>query len=126
MKQILFFLMLTTTAFAEHITLDNQTSYPNKESQMGIQWANTAKEVSDQSDVYCPSLKLNSLKPLSRSGKTSLDSPVDAQYFRVVIWKKGETEPDLMTNWVDIQPEKTYTVNDDQLIPAVLMAGMGC
>jgi hypothetical protein len=126
MKQILFFLILTTVAFAEHITLDNQTSYPNRESQMGIQWANTAKEVSEQNDVYGPDLKLNSLKPLNRSGKTELNSPVDATYFRVVIWKKGEKGPDLMTNWVDIQSKKIYTLKDDQLIPAVLMAGMGC
>lgn len=126
MKQILFFLILTATAFAEHITLNNQTSYPNKESQIGIQWADTAKEVSEQSDVYCPNLKLNSLKLLNHSGKIDLNTPANAAYFRVVIWKKNEKEPDLMTNWVDIQPKKIYTLKDDHLIPAVLMAGMGC
>jgi hypothetical protein len=126
MKQILFLITLASAAFAEQITLDNQTSYPNRETQMGIQWANTAQEISKQNDAYDPTLKLNSLKLLNGSGKTELNSPEGAEYFRIVIWKKNGKEPDLLTNWVDIQPHKTYTLKNNQLIPAVLMAGMGC
>jgi hypothetical protein len=35
-------------------------------------------------------------------------------------------EPDYTTNWIDITPDKTYTLGNDYLIPVVLMAGSGC
>jgi anti-sigma regulatory factor (Ser/Thr protein kinase) len=59
-------------------------------------------------------------------GKIELTIPEDMGYFRVVVWSKGKDAPDLSTNWIDIIPGKTYTLETDHLVPVVLMSGMGC
>ena len=134
MKKIaLFFLSLAaiaTTGFAERIVLDNETSYPNKsqKSKIAVQWATSAKEVDDGNQALIHGLKLNSdnLQILSRSGKTDLTVPKKAEYFRIVAWSKGEGDPDLHTNWVEIVPNKTYTLQADHFVPSVLILGTGC
>ncbi len=132
MKQmVIFFLFLAITAFAEKITLDNQTSYSTSKNKakIAIQWANTAQEVEEGNNIWTYTEKLNKagkVQVLSKSGKTTLTVPENAEYFRIVVWKEGKEDPDLITNWVDVAPNKTYTFNDDHLFAAILMSGMGC
>lgn len=134
MKKIaLFFLSLlavATTGFAENLVLDNQTSYPaaNEKSKIAVQWAATAREVDESNKALLQGEALNAdkMQVLQKSGKVTLNIPQKAEYFRVLVWSKGEKEPDLHTNWVDIVPNKTYTLKKDQLVPIALMFGTGC
>ena len=133
MKKILFSLSLlvtTTTAFSANFVLINQTAYPQKNpnSKIAIQWANSAKEVDDSNKALMLESKVNpdTVQMLNQAGKMNITIPEKAQYFRVVAWSKSEGDPDLLTNWVDIVPNKTYTLEADHLVPAVLMAGTGC
>ena len=127
MKTIALF-FLTTTLFAESITLDNQTSYPAKQSKMAVQWANSAREVDDDNKALMYGKKLNpkTLQPISQTGKIKLTLPNKAQHFRVLVWSERSQEPDYTTNWIDITLDKTYTLENDYLIPVVLMSGSGC
>lgn len=132
-KTILFILCFQLAAssciFAENLVLENQTSYPqmNKKSIISVQWAASAKEVDEGNKalIYGFKLKPESLKRLSQSGN-KLDIPKKAEYFRVLVWTAGEESPDLVTNWVDVIPDKTYVLKQDHLVPAVLMSGTGC
>lgn len=134
MKKIaLFFLSLitiATTGFAENLTLENETSYPlkNQNSKIAVQWAKSAKEVQEENHALMYGSKLNAdaLQLLTQKGKINLSIPKKAEYFRVLVWSKGEGDPDLHTNWVDVVPNKTYTLKADQLVPTVLMLGSGC
>ncbi len=133
MKKItLFFLSLfvTITGFTENFVFDNQTAYPNKDqkSRIAVQWANSEKEVekSNQAIIYGSTPNPDTLQTLTQIGKITLNIPKNAQHFRVLVWSKDEAEPDLLTNWVDIVPNKTYTLTTDHLIPTVLMSGIGC
>jgi hypothetical protein len=63
---------------------------------------------------------------LTQSGKITLSIPNNAEYFRVLAWSKDEENPDFHTNWVDIVPNKTYTLEADKLVPSVFMSGSGC
>lgn len=131
-KIVLFILSLLVIApgFAENLVLDNQTSYPlkNQKSKMVIQWATSAKEVDENNKALTHGLKMNpdSMQVLTQQGKISLTIPKKAEHFRVLAWSKGEGEPDLITNWVDVVPNKTYTLKSDHLVPAVLLSGTGC
>lgn len=133
MKKIIllaFSLLVTTMGFAENLILENQTSYPIKDqkSQIAVQWANSAKEVDDDNKAVIDGVKLNpdTLQILTQTGSIKLTIPEKAEHFRVLVWSTGEGEPDLLTNWVDIVPNKTYTLKTDHLVPSVLMLGTGC
>jgi hypothetical protein len=134
MKRItLFFfslLIVATTGFAENLTLWNQTSYPNKsvKSQIAVQWASSAKEVAENNNASIQGLEMNpdSMQTLPQGGKINLSIPDNAEYFRVIVWSKGGKDPDYLTNWVDVVPNKTYELKADHLTPSVLMTGMGC
>lgn len=123
-------LTLATRGFAENIVLENQTSHPiiDQKSKMAIQWAASAREVDEENKalIYGLKLKPETLQVLTQSGKIDLSVPEKVEYFRVLVWSKGEGDPDLLTNWVDIVPNKTYTLETDHLVPAALMAGTGC
>ncbi len=123
-------LFAMTTGFAENLTLVNRTSYParNQPSKIAVQWADSAKEVQEnnQASLSSAALNPNTLQQLTKSGKIKLNIPGNAEYFRVLVWSKGDGEPDLLTNWVDAVPNKTYKLKTDHLVPAVLMPGAGC
>lgn len=127
---VLSLLVVATMGFADNLTFDNQTSYPIKDrkSKIAIQWAATAKEVDEgnKASIYGSKLKSDSLKEITQSGKIDVTIPEKAEYFRVLVWSTGEGEPDLLTNWVDVVPNKTYSLTTDHLVPAVLMSGTGC
>ncbi len=132
-KTMLFFLWLivvSATGFAENLVLENQTPYPskNQKSKIAVQWATSAKEVDEGNNALLHGLKLNpdTMQVLTQSGKISLSIPKKAEYFRVLAWSKGEGDPDFHTNWVEIVPNKTYTLKADHLVPSVLMSGTGC
>ena len=132
-KFALFFLSLlviAATGFAEDLVLDNQTSYPMKDqkSKIAIQWASSNKEVEEGNHALLYGTQLNpaSLQVLTQSGKVTVSIPAKAEYFRVLTWSNGEGEPDSHTNWVDVVPNKTYTLTAEHLVPSVLMSGTGC
>lgn len=133
MKKIVLFLLsfiLTITGFADHLTIENQTSYPskNQKSKIAVQWANTIKDVEAGNAALLTGEKLHtsSLNALKHPGATTLTIPKNAEYFRVIVWSKDEGSPDLLTNWVDAVPNKTYTLKGDHLVPLALIAGSGC
>ncbi len=123
-KKILFFLTLIAAGFADNIVLENQTS----KSKIMVQWASTAKEVDDDNKAILNGDKPNpsTLQLLTKTGKVNVSIPKNAEYFRVLAWSKDQEDPDLLTNWVDVVPNKTYTLQADHLVPLVLMAGTGC
>jgi len=128
MKNILFFLALfvVNTGFAEHFTLNNQAYNPAQ--KIAIQWATSSKEVEKSNKMVRNEVKLNpkTLRFLTQMGKIDLDIPKKAEYFRVLVWSKGAKNPDFLTNWVDIIPNKIYTLNEDHFVPLALMSGTGC
>ncbi|HSW87123.1 MAG TPA: hypothetical protein VLG49_06460 [Rhabdochlamydiaceae bacterium] len=134
MKKIMLFflplLVIATTGFAENLVLENQTAYPSKnpKSKIAIQWASTAKEVDESNKALMYGLKLNprTLQVLTQTGTVNVRIPKNIGYFRVLAWSKGEGDPDLLTNWIEIVPNKTYTLESDHLVPSVLMLGTGC
>jgi hypothetical protein len=123
-------LWIAQIGFAESLFLQNETSYPvgHPKSRMAVQWANSARDVEEgnRSLMQGMSLHSDSLQVLKKPGKIELKIPEKAQYFRVLLWSDGKGEPDFHTNWVDITPNKSYTLKPDHLVPSLLMLGMGC
>lgn len=123
-------LLLATTGFAQDIILDNQTSYPNKDqkTKIAIQWVDSAKEVDDNNKALMYGFKLNPsiIQNIAQSGKVNLNIPEKAKHFRILAWLKEGGSPDFITNWVDIEPNKIYSLKQDHLTPTVLMVGSGC
>jgi hypothetical protein len=119
-----------SNGFADSLVLENLTSYPrqNQNSKIAIQWAYSAKEIEEGNQAIVAGAKLNpkTIQPLTRSGKIKITIPQKAEYFRILAWSKEGEEPDFHTNWVEIIPNKTYTLKADHLVPSVLMSGMGC
>ena len=131
MKKTLFFfglLVFAATGFADNLVLVNQTTYPAKNSKMAIQWVNSGTQVDEENSAVISGTQLNpdTLQVLTQAGKVNLTIPEKAEFFRVVVWSKGQGDPDLLTNWVEIVPKKTYTLEADHLVPSVLMIGTGC
>ena len=133
MKIMLFFLSLlivASTGFADNFVFDNQTSYPvqNQKSKIAIQWASSAKEVAEANEAFINGNGLNAgtVQAITRPGKSNITIPKKSEYFRVLVWSNGQGDPDYLTNWVDVVPNKTYTIKSDDLVPSVLMTGMGC
>ncbi|CZF99149.1 TPA: hypothetical protein I8Y89_000004 [Legionella pneumophila] len=133
MNKILIYLCLyfmTSITLAGKIVIYNKTNYPVKDNsrKIAVQWVATveATQKANKIIVNGSKLDLNSLKIITQKGKTQLTLPNDSHYFRVVVWSTGKQQPDLLTNWVDIVPNKTYIINQDQLVPAILMSGTGC
>ncbi|HEY2811385.1 MAG TPA: hypothetical protein VGJ00_08370 [Rhabdochlamydiaceae bacterium] len=127
---LLVFSLLTIKGFSEKLVLVNRTSYPlkNEKSQIAVQWAASAKEVAEGNSALIEGLQLDStaLQFLSQTGKISLTIPMNAEYFRILVWSKEQEDPDLHTNWVDVIPNKTYTLKNEYLVPTVLLFGFGC
>lgn len=128
MKKIILLLVLTTSLLAESISLDNQTEYPTKQSKMAVQWANSAREVDENNKALMAGKSLNrsTLQEISQPGKIKLTIPQKAQQFRVLVWPQNSKEPEYTTNWINITPNKIYTLENDYLIPVILMPGSGC
>ncbi|AHE67553.1 hypothetical protein [Legionella oakridgensis] len=133
MKKILIYICLyfvTSAALAYHIVLDNKTNYPTKDKpgKIAVQWAASVDttQKANQAIMNGSELELSSLMTLSQTGPIQLTPPQHAQYFRIVVWSTDKQEPDLLTNWVNIVSNKTYVVNQDHLIPTVLISGAGC
>lgn len=126
MKKIIYLLFLAACAVSDHLVLDNQTPYPSEDSKLAVQWAASAKEVDEGNDSLLHGEGLKNTRKIRHSGNIHLAIPQNAKYFRVLLWTKGSKEPDFHTNWVEIVPEKVYTLKPDQLVPTVLLSGTGC
>lgn len=131
-NRTLFFLslFLTLTAFGETFIFDNETGYPSgtTPSKIAIQWAASGKDIDEGNAAVLHQSPLNSttMQPIQTTGIMTLTIPSEAKYFRILVWSTGTGNPDLLTNWIDLTPNKTYTLTAKQLTPAVLMSGMGC
>ncbi|KTD53564.1 hypothetical protein Lsan_3974 [Legionella santicrucis] len=133
MKKIFVYLglyFMASGVFGGNIVLENKTDYPEKDKlgKIAVQWAVSAKAIqkANKDILNHATLNSNSLMMISQKGKIQLTTPNDARYFRLVVWSNDNPEPDFLTNWVDIVPNKTYVVNQNQLVHRVLMAGAGC
>lgn len=131
MKKTLVYLCLyfmASTVLADDIVLNNKTNYPEKDnpSKIAVQWVNSSEATQKATRLMMKDLDQNSLMMLSKKGQIKLTLPKHAQYFRILVWSNGKQEPDLLTNWVNIVPNKTYTLNQDHLTSALLMSGSGC
>lgn len=133
MIKTLFFLatfILSAAGFADNVAIDNQTSHPSKkrQSRMAVQWASSAQAVDDANKAMMGGkpLDMSQVQIIDKSGNVTLTIPKDAGHLRILVWTKSSGEPDLVTNWVDVVPNKTYMIKTDQLIPVVLMPGSGC
>ena len=127
---LLCFSFMTSVVFANSIVLDNKTDYPknDKFGKIAVEWAASAKaiEKANKNILNGKSINSNSLTMLTQKGRVELSSPNNAKYFRLVVWSNDKQEPGLLTNWVYITPNKTYVVNQKQLVPKVLLSGTGC
>jgi uncharacterized protein YdeI (BOF family) len=127
---VLSLLVLATPSFAETLILKNQTLYPakNQKTKIAVQWASSAKEVDEGNQAMIHGAKMNpdTMQFLTQTGKIKLTIPEKAEYFRVLAWSNGKEDPDLLTNWIDAVPNKTYTLKKDHLTPSVLILGSGC
>lgn len=123
-------LFLLAKVSAETVVIDNQTFYPSKgqSSTIVLQWARSAREVNEDNNALIQETPIakEKMKPLTQNGKITVNLPPDAMYFRILVWSKNDSSPDLHTNWVNVVSNKTYTVKQDQLVPTVLMSGVGC
>ncbi len=126
-----FLLIITNSLFAGNIVLVNETDYPTKDktSKVAVQWANNGNEIETENIAlsYGDELTPQSIQPIAKKGKVNLVFPENAQYFRVIVWSNEETKnPDLVTDWLMITPNQSYTLMPEHLIPSALMAGTGC
>lgn len=128
MSKLFVMLLLASVGFSGDFVLENRTSHPQKTSKIAIQWANSAREVDEGNKALMAGAKFNAkmVSFLTQMGKIRITIPKKAEYFRVLAWSKGDQEVDFHTNWVEIVPNKTYTLESDHLVPCVLMPGMGC
>lgn len=133
MKMILCSLglaLISALAFADTIVINNQTAYPKtgKPGKIALQWAVSTKAVQKANLSILKRSQLNSgsLVILSKKGKSRLPIPHHAKYLRIVVWSRGQSESDFLTNWVPIVSDKNYVVNQNQLIPSILLSGGGC
>ncbi len=131
-KTMLFFLLtlVVPTGFTESLMLKNQALNPtnNHKSTIAVQWATSAKEIEESNNRLQNEIKLNqdTLRVITQTGKNKLDIPQKAEYFRVLVWSKSTGTPEFITNWIDIELNKTYTLNKEHLVPFILMRGTGC
>ncbi len=130
MKKIIALLLVSLSGFADNLVLENLTPHPaaDQKSKIAVQWASSNKEVDSENQALMHGQKLNpeTMQSLTQTGKISLKIPQKAEYFRVLAWSNGDGDPDFHTNWVDVVPNKTYTLKADHLVPSVLMSGSGC
>ncbi|MBY0529100.1 MAG: hypothetical protein K2P51_02805 [Rhabdochlamydiaceae bacterium] len=127
---VLSLTLLSAASFAENLILKNQTLYPgkNQKTRLAIQWANSAKQVDayNQSMIHGSKMDPDTMQFLTQTGKVKLNIPQNAEYFRILAWSTDTDQPDHLTNWVDIVPNKTYTLKEEHLAPSVLILGSGC
>lgn len=133
MKKILVYfglIFMTQIAFSNTIIIENKTNYPekNKDEAIAVQWAVSANatENANRGILNAEGVNSNFFMLLTQKGKNQLALPNEARYFRIIVWFNNKQEPVLLTNWVDVVPEKTYVVNQNQLVHRVLMSGAGC
>lgn len=131
-KTILFLILLgiASIGFTEQVVLENQLSdfARDQNIKMAIQWANSAKDLEAKNILakQKSTWKLDlSLVP-NQKKTISLTIPQKAEYFRVVVWLKDAKNPSFITSWVDIIPNKIYTLDKEHLTPIALMLGTGC
>lgn len=123
MKFFALCLFFTTTLAADHFTLDNETPY----RKIAIQWATSARMVQESNDAIMQGNPIVTADLYYlRQSKETISIPKNATYFRVLIWNSAQNIPEFLTNWVELVPDKTYSLKKEHLTPLLLMNGMGC
>ena len=123
MKFLGLCLLFITSLFADSFTLDNKTSF----QKISVEWASSARVAQESNDALMQGDAISPLKLYSPdSTKSKIAIPENAAYFRVLVWENQGSPPELLTNWVEIVPGKTYLLKDEHLTPVLLMNGMGC
>ena len=118
-------LAVASGGMADSIILDNQTTgHPSK---MVIHWVASGEEARQANYAvrYDSRVDPQHTQPIQGVGPITLTVPEHAESFRILVWEEGDQDP-LLTNWVDVIPDKTYVLQDEHLSPTVLMAGTGC
>ena len=115
--------LFTTTLFADSFTLDNATPF----RKIAVQWASSARVAQESNDSLMQGDEITpSNLHYPRQAKATVAIPKSASYFRVLVWQTKQNLPDLLTNWVELVPGKTYLLKEEHLTPLLLMNGMGC
>jgi hypothetical protein len=115
-------LLLFSSLFADSITLENKSTHP----KIAVQWASSARVAQDSNDALMQGDPLPKDLYYPRKEISKITIPANASYFRIVAWDSKNKNPDYLTNWVEIVPDKTYEIDDEHLTPVLLMNGMGC
>lgn len=126
---ILISLLASSLGFCDSLTLDNLTPYPGKQSKMAVEWADSFRETQESNQNLVNGSPPNSKKLtiIRQTGSVVLTIPSNADHFRVLVWsQKGEANPDLLTNWIDVTSGKSYKLEKDQLFAPILLLGSGC
>lgn len=122
MKILALFLFFATSLVADSFTLENKTSF----QKIAIQWASSARAVQESNDSLMQEDPLPKNLYYLKNTNSKVPIPANASYFRILVWENQDRDPNLLTNWVDIIPNKTYLIDNEHLTPVVLMNGMGC
>lgn len=123
MKFFAVCLFFTATLFADSFTLENETPF----YKIAVQWASSARMVQESNDSLIQGDRISpSDLYYPRQAKAIVTIPKNASYFRVLVWQTKQKLPDLLTNWVEVVPGKTYLLEEDHLTPVLLLNGMGC
>lgn len=131
-KMVLFFFftLMIPTGFTGSVVINNNALNlkNDRKSTIAVQWATSAKEIEHSNKSLQNEIQLNpdKLRVLTQTGKNKLDVPQHAEYFRVLVWSNSTGKPEFITNWIDIELNKTYTLNKEHLVPIILMTGTGC
>lgn len=120
--------MVAQLGAAQNIVLNNKTQYPNGKAKIAIQWAaNTeAMQVENKAIIYGRPLDKHALLMLRQTGNIRIQLPKEAEYFRILVWSTDPVKPNLLTHWVSVVENKLYHLNQNQLVSAALVSGMGC
>jgi hypothetical protein len=123
MKFFAFCLLLIASLGADSFTLNNETSF----QKIVIEWASSARAVQESNESLMQGDPINPSKLYAANrSQSKITIPRNATYFRVLVWQGQDKIPDLLTNWVEIVPNKTYQLQDEHLTPVLLMNGVGC
>jgi hypothetical protein len=121
MKYFALCLFFATTLFADQMIFENKSSY----SKLALEWASSARVAQESNEALMQGDKPTKLYSIKKP-YSKITIPPNASYFRVLAWETSSNTPELLTNWVEIIPGKTYELKDEHLTSSLLLNGMGC
>jgi len=123
LKYLILCLFFGSTLFADQMIFENKSSY----SRIALEWATSAKVAQESNEALLQGEEIHPSKLYSiKKSYSKITIPANVSYFRVVVWNNLSNTPELLTNWVEIVPNKTYQLKNEHLTSALLLNGMGC